>query len=187
MEHHITTPFLAEDARALRAGDTVLITGVLYTARDAAHKRLVELLERGEALPCDLRDQIIYYVGPSPARPEQIIGAAGPTTSYRMDAYAPRLLQEAGLRGMVGKGKRTEPVLKAIRETQSIYFAALGGAAALLAGCVKSCTLVAYPELQSEALRRLEVVDFPALVVNDCHGGDLYQSGRAAYLASLAP
>ncbi len=178
----ITTPFTAEQARLLRAGDAVLITGTIYTGRDAAHKRLIELLDAGKPLPCELRDQIIYYVGPTPARPGDIIGAAGPTTSYRMDAYAPRLMAETGLRGMIGKGLRSPGVAAAIRDHHGVYLAAIGGAGALLASTVRSCEMVAYPDLQSEAIRRLEVVDFPAVVVLDCEGNNLYESGRRAYL-----
>ncbi len=178
----ITTPFTEQQAQALRAGDSVLITGVLYTARDAAHKRLIELLDAGQPLPCDLRDQLIYYVGPTPARPGDAIGAAGPTTSYRMDAYAPRLMAEAGLRGMIGKGLRSPEVAAAIRAHGGCYLAAIGGAGALLASTVKTCEVIAYPELQSEAIHRLEVVDFPAVVVLDCEGNDLYRLGRDAYL-----
>lgn len=185
MKKRITTPFTEEQALSLRAGDEVLITGVIYTARDAAHKRLVELLEKGEPLPCDLKEQIIYYVGPSPAKPDQPIGSAGPTTSYRMDAYAPTLIEKVGLRGMIGKGSRSQPVLDAIEKHHGVYFAAIGGAAALLASTVKKCEVIAYPDLQSEAVHRLEVEDFPAVVVNDCFGGDLYKSGRESYLASL--
>ena len=185
MKKKITTPFTEEQALSLKAGDQVLITGVIYTARDAAHKRLVELLNEGKELPCELKDQIIYYVGPSPAKPGEPIGSAGPTTSYRMDAYAPTLIEKTGLRGMIGKGSRSQPVLDAIDKYKGVYFAAIGGAAALLASTVKSCEVIAYPDLQSEAVHRLEVVDFPAVVVNDCHGGDLYISGRKEYLASI--
>lgn len=186
MKKRITTPFTEQQALSLHAGDEVLITGVIYTARDAAHKRLVELLESGKPLPCDLQNQIIYYVGPSPAKPGQPIGSAGPTTSYRMDAYAPTLIEKVGLRGMIGKGSRSQPVLAAIKEHHGVYFAAIGGAAALLASTVKKCEVIAYPDLQSEAVHRLEVEDFPAVVVNDCFGGDLYKSGREQYLASLS-
>lgn len=186
MKKRITTPFTEEQALSLRAGDAVLISGVIYTARDAAHKRLVELLDAGRPLPADLRDQIIYYVGPTPARPGEPIGSCGPTTSYRMDAYAPRLIAEAGLRGMIGKGTRNEAVVDAIRTHHAVYFAAIGGAGALLASCVESCEVIAYPELQSEALHRLVVRDFPATVVLDCEGNDLYRLGQAAYLESLS-
>ncbi|PWM26682.1 MAG: Fe-S-containing hydro-lyase [Oscillospiraceae bacterium] len=180
----ITTPLTEQQALLLHAGDAVLISGVIYTGRDAAHKRLIELLDAGKPLPCELRDQMIYYVGPAPAKPGQPIGSAGPTTSYRMDAYAPRLLEEAGLRGMIGKGLRSPAVADAIVRHHAVYFAAIGGAGALLASTVRSCSLVAYPELQSEAIYRLEVEDFPAVVALDCEGNDLYRMGRGAYLAS---
>ena len=170
----ITTPFTAEQARLLRAGDSVLITGTIYTGRDAAHKRLVELLDAGKPLPCELRDQIIYYVGPTPARPGDIIGAAGPTTSYRMDAYSPRLLEACGLRGMIGKGARTSPVVEAMRRCGAVYFAATGGAGALIAQCIKRCELIAFPDLGPEAIYRLEVEDFPLVVATDASGATLY-------------
>lgn len=182
----ITVPFTEAAALSLRAGDSVLISGVIYTARDAAHRRLVALLDAGEPLPCDLKDQIIYYVGPTPAKPGGVIGSCGPTTSYRMDAYAPQLMDEAGLRGMVGKGLRNQAVVDAICRSKGVYFAAIGGAGALLASTVTACEIIAYPDLDSEAVHRLEVVDFPAVVVLDCHGGNLYESGRAAYLEASA-
>ena len=185
MRKTVTTPFTAEQAQSLKAGDQVLITGVIYTARDAAHKRLVELIAQGKELPCELRDQIIYYVGPAPAKPGTPIGSAGPTTSYRMDAYSPTLIEKAGLRGMIGKGLRSKPVVDSIIEHKGCYFAAVGGAAALLAGTVKSCEVIAYPDLESEAIHRLEVENFPAVVVIDCDGNDLYKTGREEYLASL--
>lgn len=185
MKKRVVTPLTPEQIKNLHAGDSVLISGVIYTARDAAHKRLVELLDKGEALPCDLKGKIIYYVGPSPAKPGDVIGAAGPTTSYRMDAYAPRLMREAGLLGMIGKGSRSKEVTDAITELGGVYFAAIGGAAALLASTVKSCEVIAYPDLDSEAVRRLEVVDFPATVINDSFGGNLYEQGREEYLSSV--
>ena len=175
----IKTPFTPEDARRLRSGDSCLISGVIYTARDAAHKRLCELLEKGEPLPIDLRDAIIYFVGPTPAKPGQAIGSAGPTTSYRMDAYSPLLIAQ-GLTGMIGKGKRNEEVVSAMREHGAVYF---GGCGALLSKCIKKAEVVAYEDLGAEAIRRLEVEDFPAIVVIDSEGGNLYQAGRAAYLA----
>jgi fumarate hydratase subunit beta len=177
----IETPFTAEKARTLRAGDSVLMCGTVYTARDAAHARLCALLERGETPPFDLRDAVVYYVGPTPAQPGQVIGSAGPTTSYRMDAYSPQLLA-LGLRGMIGKGARSPEVLSAIREHSGVYLAAIGGAGALMAACVKSSELVAWEDLGSEAIRRLTVEDMPLIVVNDCHGGNWYEQGRAAYL-----
>lgn len=177
MEYKITTPLKEEDIVKLNAGDTVKITGVIYTARDAAHARLVKLLEEGKELPIDVRGQIIYYVGPTPAKPGKPIGSAGPTTSYRMDAYAPRLIKE-GLKGMVGKGARSKEVKDAIVSEKAVYFAAVGGAAALIAKSIKKAEIITYEDLGAEALRRLEVVDFPAIVINDIYGGDLYQDGQ---------
>lgn len=182
MKKKITVPFTEEQALSLNAGDSVLITGVIYTARDAAHKRLVALLDEGKPLPCNLSNQIIYYVGPAPAKPGHVIGSAGPTTSYRMDAYAPRLMDEVGLRAMIGKGLRSPEVVDGIKRNKGVYLAAIGGAGALLASTITACDVIAYPDLESEAIHRLEVVDFPAVVVLDCHGGNLYESGRAAYL-----
>lgn len=176
----ITTPLTAQKAAKLKAGDIVLITGTIYSARDAAHKRLVEALERGEQLPVDLTDQIIYYVGPSPAQPGQAIGAAGPTTSGRMDAYTPMLL-EHGLRGMVGKGYRSAAVVEAMKKYGAVYFAATGGAAALIAKTIKKYTVVAYDDLGTEALAAFEVVDFPAIVVIDSTGRDFYAEGQKKY------
>jgi len=169
-----------EAAEKLRIGQRVLLNGKIYTGRDAAHKKLVELLEKGEELPIELKDQIIYYVGPSPAKPGKVIGSAGPTTSGRMDAYAPRLMAE-GLRGMIGKGKRTPEVIKAMKQHKAVYFAAVGGAAALISKRIKSCKVVAYPELGPEAIHELEVEDFPVVVVNDSLGGDLYEEGLKIY------
>ena len=183
MEYHITLPLTAEKAKQLRAGDTVYLTGELYTSRDAGHKRMVELLSRGEKLPFDPMDATIYYVGPSPARPGQIIGSAGPPTSGRMDAYAPVLLA-VGARGMIGKGKRSPEVVEAMKKHGGVYFGAIGGAGALLARCIKSAELIAWEDLQSEALRRLWVEKMPLVVVIDCQGNDLYKQGREAYLAS---
>ncbi|MFQ5736824.1 MAG: Fe-S-containing hydro-lyase [Thermodesulfobacteriota bacterium] len=176
----ITPPLSDADVEQLRAGDKVLITGVLYTARDSAHKRLVELLDRGEQLPFDVKGQIIYYVGPTPAKPGAVIGSAGPTTSGRMDAYAPRLI-ELGLKGMVGKGARNAEVVDAIKKHKAVYMAAVGGAAALIARSIKKAEIIAYEDLGPEAIRRLEVVDFPAIVVNDVYGGDLFVQGVEKY------
>ena len=176
----ITTPLTDEVVRDLRAGDTVEITGVVYQARDSAHKRLVALIEAGEDLPFDLAGAVVYYMGPSPAKPGNVIGSAGPTTSGRMDAYAPLLLRH-GLKGMIGKGLRTAEVKQAMQEQTAVYLAATGGAGALLARRIVGNEVIAYPELGAEAIARLEVVDFPAIVVNDCHGGDLYEEGRAEY------
>ena len=179
----IKTPFTPEDARRLRSGDSCLISGVIYTARDAAHKRLCELLEKGEPLPIDLRDAIIYFVGPTPAKPGQAIGSAGPTTSYRMDAYSP-LLISLGETGMIGKGKRGPEVIAAMKEHGAVYFGAIGGCGALLSQCVKKAEIVAYEDLGAEAIRRLEVEDFPVIVVIDSQGNNLYETGRQAYLES---
>ncbi|MBI5826654.1 MAG: Fe-S-containing hydro-lyase [Deltaproteobacteria bacterium] len=176
----ITPPLIDADVERLRAGDKVLITGVIYTARDAAHKRLIELIEKGEKLPIELKGQIIYYVGPTPAKPGQAIGSAGPTTSGRMDAYTPRLL-ELGLKGMVGKGGRSKEVIEAIKKYRCVYMAAVGGAAALIARSIRKADIVAYEDLGPEAIRRLEVVDFPAIVANDVHGGDLFAQGVEKY------
>ena len=176
----ITTPLTDEVVRDLRAGDTVEITGVVYQARDAAHKRLVALIEAGEELPFDLKGAVVYYMGPSPAKPGNVIGSAGPTTSGRMDAYAPLLMQH-GLKGMIGKGLRSKEVTEAMHTYTAVYFAATGGAGALLAKCIVGNEVIAYPELGAEAIARLEVKDFPVTVVNDCHGGDLYAEGRKKY------
>ena len=176
----ITPPLSDADVERLRAGDKVLITGVLYTARDAAHKRLVELLDKGEKLPFDVKGQIIYYVGPTPPKPGQIIGSAGPTTSGRMDAYTPRLL-ELGLKGTIGKGQRSAEVVEAMKKYKAVYLAAVGGAAALIAKTIKKAEIVAYEDLGPEAIRRLEVVDFPAIVVNDINGNDLFRIGVERY------
>lgn len=177
---NITTPLTDEVVAQLRAGDSVLITGTIYVARDAAHKRLVAALEAGQPLPFDVRGQIIYYMGPTPAKPGRPIGSAGPTTSYRMDPYTPAMLR-AGLKGMIGKGNRSQPVREALQRHRAVYFAAVGGAAALIAQSVQAAEVVAYPELGAEAVRRLEVVDFPAIVINDIYGADAYEAGKAAY------
>ncbi len=176
----LTTPFKTEDLEKLKAGDTVEITGVIYTARDAAHARLVDLLEKGEKLPLELEGQVIYYVGPTPAKPGKVIGSAGPTTSYRMDPYAPKLIEQ-GLKGMIGKGARSAEVKAAIKEHKAVYFAAVGGAAALIAKSIKKAEVIAYEDLGAEAIRRLEVEDFPAIVINDIYGNDLYEEGQAKY------
>ena len=182
MERYVNLPLTEEKARQLRCGDTVYLTGEVYTARDAGHKRMVELLSRGEDLPFDPQNATIYYVGPSPARPGQVIGSAGPTTSGRMDAYAPRLLS-VGARGMIGKGARSAEVVEAMKRYSGVYFGAIGGAGALLAKCIKKAELIAWEDLQSEALRKLWVENMPLVVVIDCEGNDLYQQGRAEYLA----
>lgn len=184
MEKRITTPLTEDKVKDLKAGDTVLITGTIYTARDAAHKRLVELIDKGEKLPIDVKDSIIYYVGPTPAKPGQAIGSAGPTTSYRMDPYSPKLL-ELGLRGMIGKGLRGPEVIESIKKNTGVYFAAIGGAAALIGKSVAKADLVAYEDLGAEAIRKLEVVDFPVVVVIDCEGNNLYEIGQRQYLESI--
>ena len=184
MEKRIVMPFTAEKAKELKAGDSVLITGVIYTARDAAHKRLVELLEKGEPLPMDVKDSMIFYVGPTPAKPGQALGSAGPTTSYRMDAYAPQLL-DVGLRGMIGKGLRSPEVIDAMKRNTAVYFGAIGGAGALLSKCIKKAEVIAYPDLGAEAIHRLEVEDFPVVVVIDSQGNNLYDTGLAEYLNGL--
>lgn len=168
----ITTPLTEEAISSLHAGDKVLITGTIYTARDAAHLRLVKLIENNEPLPFDIKNQVLYYVGPTPAKPNKAIGSAGPTTSYRMDPYTPTLLKH-GLKGMVGKGDRNQEVKDAIKEYKAIYMGAVGGAAALIAKSIKKCELIAYPDLGAEAIYKLDVIDFPAIVVNDIYGNDL--------------
>lgn len=170
----LTAPFDRATAERLRAGDLVRLSGVIWTGRDAAHKRLVARLDAGEALPVDLRDQVIYFVGPCPAPPGRPIGSAGPTTSGRMDAYSPRLIAECGLRGMIGKGDRSQAVVEAMRRYGAVYFAATGGAGALIAGSIAKCELVAFPELGPEAMYRLEVRDFPLVVAIDAAGNSLY-------------
>lgn len=177
----IKTPLSREQARQLKAGDSCLISGVIYTARDAAHKRLCELAEQGKPLPVDMKDAVIYYVGPTPARPGEAIGSAGPTTSYRMDAYSP-LLISLGETGMIGKGKRGPEVIAAMKEHSAVYFGAIGGCGALLSQCVKKAEIVAYEDLGAEAIRRLEVEDFPVVVIIDSEGNNLYETGRKAYL-----
>ncbi len=176
----IKTPLSDDDVEGLKSGDRVLISGLIYTGRDAAHKRLVDLIERGEGLPFDIRGQIIYYVGPTPARPGKPIGSAGPTTSYRMDPYSPKLMEQ-GLKGMIGKGMRSKEVIEAIKTYKAIYMAAVGGAAALIARRIKKSEIIAYEDLGPEAIRRLEVEDFPAIVVNDIWGNDLYVEGVRRY------
>lgn len=178
----LTTPLTQEKVASLKAGDSCLISGIIYTARDAAHKRLCELVQQGKALPMDVKDAIIYFVGPTPAKPGQAVGSAGPTTSYRMDAYSPTLIRE-GLTGMIGKGKRGDEVVQAMKDHGAVYFGAIGGCGALLGKCVKKAEIVAYEDLGAEAIRRLEVEDFPAIVIIDSAGNNLYETGRANYLA----
>ena len=184
MNKKIQTPFTREDARSLKAGDTCLITGTIYTARDAAHKRLCELVAQGKELPMDMENAIIYFVGPTPAKPGQAIGSAGPTTSYRMDAYSPALIA-IGQTGMIGKGKRNAEVIAAMKEYGAVYFGATGGCGALLSKCIKKAEIVAYEDLGAEAIRKLEVEDFPVTVIIDSEGNNLYETGREAYLQSV--
>jgi fumarate hydratase subunit beta len=180
MAKRIALPLTDETVANLKAGDDVLLSGTMYVGRDSAHKRIVEALDQGKPLPFDIRGQTIYYMGPSPAKPGQAIGSAGPTTSGRMDSYSPRLMAE-GLRGMVGKGMRTPAVKEAMKKYRAVYFAAIGGAGALISKAIKKSDVIAYEELGAEALLRIEVADFPAIVINDIHGGDLYEEGKAKY------
>ena len=180
MDRHITAPITKETAKTLHAGDYVYITGTIYTARDAAHKRMQETLQRGEALPLEMKENVIYYMGPSPAREGRPIGSAGPTTASRMDKYAPRLL-DLGLGAMIGKGKRSKEVLDAIVRNGSIYFAAVGGAGALLSKCIQKSEVIAYDDLGTEAIRKLEVKDFPVIVVVDAEGNNLYETAIEEY------
>ena len=180
MDRHITAPINKETARSLHAGDYVYITGTMYTARDAAHKRMYEILQKGGELPVDWKDQVIYYMGPSPAREGRPIGSAGPTTASRMDKYAPQLL-DLGLGAMVGKGKRSQAVIYAIVRNGSVYFAAVGGAGALLSKCITSAEVVAYDDLGTEAIRKLTVENFPAIVVIDSEGNNLYETAIKEY------
>lgn len=184
MSKRITTPLKDEDLKDLKAGDSVLLSGYIYTSRDAGHKRMVEALNSGKSLPVDIKDQVIYYVGPTPAKPGMALGSAGPTTSYRMDAYTPQLL-EAGLNGMIGKGKRNDEVVEAMKKYKAVYFGAIGGAAALTAKCVKSSELIDYEDLGSEALRKLYVEDLPLIVVIDSEGNNFYEIGQREYLNSI--
>jgi len=180
MPKKIILPLTDEVLKDLKAGDNVLLNGVIYVARDAAHKRMVEALEKGQDLPFDIRGQTVYFMGPSPAKPGQAIGSAGPTTSGRMDSYSPRLMA-AGLKGMIGKGNRSQAVKEAMKKYKAVYFAAIGGAGALISKSIKKAEVIAYDELGAEAVRRLEVEDFPVTVINDIYGGDLYEEGKAKY------
>ncbi len=184
MAINIKVPMSREVARSLKAGDSVLLSGVLYTARDAAHKRLCELAATGGKLPLDVKDAVIYFVGPTPARPGEVIGSAGPTTAYRMDAYSPTLIA-MGLTGMIGKGKRNEAVVHAMKQHGAVYFGAIGGCGALLSRCIKKAEVIAYEDLGAEAIRRLEVEDFPVVVIIDSEGNNLYETGCENYLKSL--
>ncbi len=179
-EYHMTTPLSDEDVSKLEAGDIVYLSGTIYTARDAAHKRLVDLIEKGEELPFDLKGSVIYFVGPTPPKPGEPIGSAGPTTSYRMDSYSPILIKH-GQKGMIGKGKRSQEVKDACKEHKAVYFGATGGAGALIAKAIKKAKVIAYEELGPEAVRELEVENFPVTVINDTKGNDLYEMGRAKY------
>ena len=185
MRKKLNVPFTPEEARTLHAGESVLLSGVIYTARDAAHKRLCELLAEGKDLPFDIKNATIYYVGPTPAREGRAIGSAGPTTSYRLDAYSPALIA-VGETGMIGKGKRSPEVIEAMKNYGAVYFGAIGGAGALLSHCIKKAEIVAYEDLGAEALRRLVVENLPVTVVIDCNGNNLYEQGRKAYLESVS-
>ncbi|WP_298838475.1 Fe-S-containing hydro-lyase [Clostridium sp.] len=184
MEKRIMTPLSQDKVRELKVGDSVLLSGVIYTARDAAHKRLVDLIDNGEELPIDVKDAVIYYVGPTPAKPGLAIGSAGPTTSYRMDSYTPKLLDK-GLKGMIGKGLRSQEVVDSMIKNGAVYFAAIGGTGALISKCVIKADIITYEDLGSEAIRRLEVVDLPIVVVIDSEGNNLYDLGQKAYLESI--
>ena len=177
----IKAPLSREEAKKLKAGDSCLISGVIYTARDAAHKRLCELVAQGKELPLPIQDAMIYFVGPTPAKPGQAIGSAGPTTSYRMDAYSPILIEQ-GQTGMIGKGKRGPEVIDAMKKHGAVYFGAIGGCGALLSNCIKKSEIIAYEDLGAEAIRRLEVEDFPVVVIIDAEGNNLYETGKAEYL-----
>jgi fumarate hydratase subunit beta len=176
----LNTPLTKDKVQTLKAGDSVLISGTIYTGRDAAHKKMIDALSRGEELPFDIRDQIIYYVGPSPEKPGQVIGSAGPTTSGRMDLYAPKLIS-LGLTGMIGKGFRTPEVVNSMKEHGAVYFAAIGGAGAYIAKCIKAAEVIAYPELGPEAVRKLTVEKLPAIVAIDAEGNNIYELGKAKY------
>lgn len=178
--YNLTTPLTQEQTRELKAGDIVYLSGTIFTARDAAHKRLVDLIEAGKELPFDLEGSVIYFVGPTPPKPGDPIGSAGPTTSYRMDSYSPTMLKH-GSRGMIGKGKRNQAVKDACKEYGGIYFGATGGAGALLGKRIKSAEVIAYPELGPEAVRKITIENFPVTVINDTYGADLYQMGREQY------
>lgn len=180
MHHILSAPFDRDAARLLKAGDTVSLSGIIYTARDAAHKKMIELLKENKELPFDITNQTIYYVGPCPSREGEVIGSAGPTSSYRMDAYAPTLIN-LGETGMIGKGLRGPNVINAMKEHGAVYFGAIGGAGALMAECIKSQEIIAFPELGAEAVRRLEVLNFPLTVIIDSYGNNLYESGKKQF------
>ena len=180
MAKKVKLPLTEEILKDLKAGDNILLTGIMYVARDAAHKRMMEALDQGKPLPFDIRGQTVYYMGPSPARPGQVIGSAGPTTSGRMDSYSPRLISE-GLKGMIGKGMRSPAVKEAMKKHKAVYLAAIGGAGALISKSIRKSEIIAYEELGAEAILRIQVEDFPAIVINDIYGGDLYEEGKAKY------
>lgn len=180
VQKKVTLPLTEEDIESLKAGDRVLLSGIVYTARDAAHKRMAEQERQGIPLPFEVSGQVIYYTGPTPAKPGEVIGSAGPTTSGRMDLYTPALL-EKGLKGMIGKGYRSDEVKEAIKKNRAVYFGAVGGAAALISRSIKSVEVIAYDDLGPEAIRKMTIVDFPVFVINDAHGGDIYQEGVEKY------
>ncbi|NFA41536.1 Fe-S-containing hydro-lyase [Clostridium botulinum] len=184
MEIKLHTPLTLDKVLKLKSGDTVLLSGTIYSARDAAHKRLIDLLDKNEKLPLNIDNEIIYYVGPSPAKPGNTIGSAGPTTSYRMDSYTPRLL-DLGLKGMIGKGARNKAVIESIKKNKAIYFGAIGGAAALIAKSIVKSEVIAYEDLGAEAIRKMEVKDMPLVVIVDSHGNNLYEIGQKNYLSTL--
>ncbi|MBQ2687768.1 MAG: Fe-S-containing hydro-lyase [Clostridia bacterium] len=184
MEIKITLPLTKDKVKELKAGDSCLLTGVMYTGRDAAHKRLFDLIKEGKKLPLDIKDSTFYFVGPTPKKEGEAIGSAGPTTSYRMDAYSPALIA-LGQTGMIGKGKRNDDVIKAMKKYGAVYFGAIGGCGALLSKCIKRSEVVAYEDLGTEAIHRLEVENFPVVVVIDSYGNNLYETGKKAYLESL--
>ena len=184
MEIKLQTPLTVEKVKNLKVGDSILLSGVIYSARDAAHKRLIDLLDEGKELPMNIKDETIYYVGPSPAKPGNVIGSAGPTTSYRMDAYAPRLMN-LGLKGMIGKGARNKEVIDSIVRNNGVYFGAIGGAAALIAKSIVKSEVIAYGDLGAEAIRRMEVKDMPLVVIIDSKGNNLYELGQKEYLNSI--
>lgn len=184
MERDINAPLKKEELTKLNAGDYVYITGTIYSARDAAHKRMYDAMKKGEKIPMELKDNVIYYLGPTPAKPGQVIGSAGPTTSSRMDKYTPLLL-ENGLNGMIGKGKRSKEVIDAIKKNKAVYFAAIGGAGALLSKCIKKSEIIAYDDLGTEAIRKMEVENLPVIVVIDSNGNNLYETAVEDYKKSL--
>lgn len=183
-EYRLETPLKDEDLEKLHIGDTIYLNGIIYTARDAAHKRLVDLIKEGKELPFDIKGSVIYYVGPAPAKPGKPIGSAGPTTSYRMDPFAP-ILMDNGLKGMIGKGPRSKEVIESMKKNKAVYFAAVGGAAALIAKSITSAKVIAYEDLGAEAIRKLEVKDFPCIVANDIYGNDLYKKGVEDFLKGV--